>query len=262
MATGNSHSFFRPSNGGPLPPKPSGRGQTLVVMFVIASALVLMLIACLGILVALLMPAVAASRDATRISQTRQQLMQIGVAIQHYHAAYHQFPPAFTIDVNGRPTNSWRVLLTPFLQESKRWQAWDPQRRWDSPVNARLGSPAPQVFTSPMVQSPPTNTETHVFAVRHPSGVIVDGETIMFSDVADGLENTIMAAYLPHHTTHWAAPEDISLERLQDELANVSSVEPVILLFASGAVTKIDEPIPPILVESMVTRDGKETTLH
>src|SRR5947207_3585508 len=83
----------------------STRGFTLVELLVV--------IAIIGVLVALLLPAVQAAREAARRSQCSNNLKQLSLALHNYEAVHNTFPPA-GIDSNQM---SWTVLLLPFFEQ-------------------------------------------------------------------------------------------------------------------------------------------------
>jgi len=101
-------------------------GFTLVELLVV--------IAIIGILVALLLPAIQAARESARRSQCLNNLKQIGTAIQMYHDAKKQYP----MGRNGRDqfTVSWAFFILPQIEEQSLYNAYDQTRRVDDSVNA------------------------------------------------------------------------------------------------------------------------------
>ena len=78
-----------------------------------------MVIAIIGILIALLLPAVQAAREAARRAQCSNNLQQLGVAAHHYHDAHQHLPPGIgyypTAD-NG-VFGTYFFHLLPFLEQ-------------------------------------------------------------------------------------------------------------------------------------------------
>jgi prepilin-type N-terminal cleavage/methylation domain-containing protein len=94
------------------------RGFTLVELLVV--------IAIIGVLVALLLPAVQAAREAARRMQCSNHLKQIGLALQNYHDVFNSLPfgarARYVNTSNTNPQNqnwgpSWYVGILPFCEQ-------------------------------------------------------------------------------------------------------------------------------------------------
>jgi prepilin-type N-terminal cleavage/methylation domain-containing protein/prepilin-type processing-associated H-X9-DG protein len=100
-------------------------GFTLVELLVV--------IAIIGILVAFLLPAVQAAREASRRSQCQNNLKQIGIAVQNHHDARRAFP----MGRNGMDqfAVSWAFFLLPYLEETAVYNSWNSHAKVFDPVN-------------------------------------------------------------------------------------------------------------------------------
>ena len=115
------------SNPRTLTTRPSSPGFTLVELLVV--------VAVIGILIALLLPAVQAAREAGRRTQCANHLRQLGLSTHSFLAAQKEFPPGvkqwyFSSAVSHRGLPLFAYLL-PYLEEANVLISWD----YEDPIN-------------------------------------------------------------------------------------------------------------------------------
>ncbi len=131
-------------------------GFTLVELLVV--------IAIIGILVALLLPAVQSAREAARRTQCANNMVQLGLAMHNYHDAHNVFPLGVLQEDLGQEFSyqrlTWPIHLYPYLEQTAAYEAFDFDCRpshgriMDCPVNAEdRESPTAQVVSSMLCPS-------------------------------------------------------------------------------------------------------------
>ncbi|MBX3439882.1 MAG: DUF1559 domain-containing protein [Planctomycetaceae bacterium] len=140
------------------------RGFTLIELLVV--------IAIIGILVALLLPAVQFAREAARRTQCRNNLKQMGLALHNYHDAYLTFPPGlvsrladphWTMPPGGctaapedlGPGWSFFSRMLPFLEEGNFYASIDFDVPLSHPSNAEARQHVVKHYRCPSDPGPP-----------------------------------------------------------------------------------------------------------
>ncbi|MCH5374908.1 MAG: DUF1559 domain-containing protein [Planctomycetes bacterium] len=186
-------------------PRRAAQGFTLVELLVV--------IAIIGILVALLLPAIQAAREAARRTECSNQLKQLGVALQNYHDVNKLFPPRKQGTASNSNRASAYIGLLPYLEQNAMyeeimvgdipngiqpggptpwsgWAPWNnaPQSLWCPSDSFRAGSVA--YSTNYMFSMGDTVTNNRdAQTVR---GVFAYRDGVGISDILDGTSNTIL----------------------------------------------------------------------
>ena len=167
--------------------------------------------ATVGILVALLLPAVQQAREAARRNQSMNKLKEIGLAMQNHHDANRKFPPPAISDANGNPLLSWRVKLLPYLDEAALYKEFHLDEPWDSEHNKPPLDRMPDVYKDPRV--PDLGNQT-VYLVPIGKELMFSGNSgLNMKTVRDGTSNTILAVEAnPDKAVPWTKPDDIKID--------------------------------------------------
>ena len=141
-------------------------GFTLVELLVV--------IAIIGILVALLLPAIQAAREAARRSQCQNNLKQVLTAMHLFHDNNKEFPagiePGYTTDSDTNFMHSWVPYVLPYIEEQAIYDQYQFDKRWnDSLTNSYLTRRAGEAVGFDFLHCPTTQIE---FNVRNDYGAI------------------------------------------------------------------------------------------
>src|SRR6187200_1789019 len=91
----------------------------------------LVVIAIIGMLVALLLPAVQSAREAARRAQCVSQLKQVGVAFHNYESTNQRLP----IGAYGCCWGTWQVSILPFIEQGAMFDLYHMEHKFGVPVD-------------------------------------------------------------------------------------------------------------------------------
>jgi hypothetical protein len=186
----------------------------------------LVVIAIIGVLVALLLPAIQSARESARRTQCQNNLRQVGLALHHYHESCRVLPVGCVEKRSpAKPATrqlSWSAAILEQLDEPALWHAIDFNSPYDSPENALAAATVVPVFLCPstyrlaegrddaIVREPalPGDAEPPyeaaatdyggIYGARPMpttmNGVLIYDRAISFSEITDGTSHTLAIA--------------------------------------------------------------------
>jgi len=212
---------------------------------------VLVVIAVVGTLIALLIPAAQQAREAARRLQCQNNLRQIGLAVHSYQAASSVFPPSFCIRPGttlGTNNGSWSIhgRVLPYLEQGNAYN----RIRLDVPWDAQLDSGVPTMRTPTYLCPSEVNDRVRVdssgapftyphnygfnfgtWLVYHPAanqggdGAFFVNSRLGPASFRDGLSNTLGAAEVKTFTPYFRNTRDPGpiVPLSPDELAGLAA---------------------------------------
>ena len=164
----------------------------------------LLVVTVIGILVALLLPAVQAAREAARRMTCSRNLSQLILAVNNYQNLHEFYPPG-TIDDQGPIKNiaqgyhhNWLVQILPLLEEENAWRQIDPAVGVYHPANAAVAGMRLRILECPSQILTPLQS---CYAGMHHdveapidvdnNGVFFLNSRVRYEDVTDGSSHTI-----------------------------------------------------------------------
>jgi prepilin-type processing-associated H-X9-DG protein len=184
-------------------------GFTLVELAVVLVVII--------VLIALCLPAVRTSREAARRMQCSNNLKQLGLALHNYHEAFKMLPAAMSGTDSNAHRLSGMIALLPYLEQKPLWDTIANPSQFSGVQYPAMGPVPwddrypPWKTTLPFLNCPSLNTRptecglnSYAFSVgdmareihqpQFARGAFAGGLRTTFSDVHDGLSNTLAMA--------------------------------------------------------------------
>ncbi len=241
-----------------IPPQRKGFNPLYLIIIVV----VCLSVPCCGILAGLMLPAIQQARLAARKMTQSNQMRQVGLALLEYEQVYRAFPPAYTVDSDGRPLHSWRTLILPFMEQASLYQKIDLNKPWDDPANAAARETVVSIYNDPNSGGP--SNLTSLAAIVSDQSIFPGSEQISFRDISDGSSNTILISEVTREQgIQWMEPRDLSNQEFIHLAAEPRGLSTYFdgfhVVMADGSIRFIVSSVDIVALQSMVTRDGSET---
>lgn len=171
------------------------KGTTVVELMVV--------VAIAAIAASLALPAILFARESARLTDCRNNLRQIGLALHNYHTALGTFPPSKIgahmwshdaeepddLEIEDNPDRvteyaSWTVMCLPFLEQRSLAARYNPALPWSHLANREVVSARLAVFECPSTPDIGRRDQTHVVgAARTDYGAVGEVEEGVYTDL-------------------------------------------------------------------------------
>jgi hypothetical protein len=222
---------------------------------------------CLGcvaplLMLALLLPAVQAAREAAWRTQSRNNLKMIGLALYNYHDVFQGFPPGAIADKAGREYHGWQTMLLPFVEQMSVYNKIDFNVPWNVPKNR---APMQTQIACYVAAGINETNDAAGYALSHYAGnsyLFRENRSFRLSQIADGASKTILAGEAAGNFKPWGNPENWrdpsngihagpdSFGRPNSPLAG--------FLMCDGSVRFLTRDIDPGILKALATPAGNE----
>jgi hypothetical protein len=219
-------------------------------------------IAVIGILVALLLPAVQAAREAARRNTSINNLKQLMLALHNYHDTKGAFPAHANYSDDGKPLLSWRVHILPFIEEQALYEQFHLDEPWDSEHNKQLIAQMPEVYLCPSSRLRREEGKT-TFLAPVGENLIFDGtkEGARIKTILDGTSKTIaLVDAADDRAVIWTKPDDLAYNP-EEPLAGLAGGHHAAIFnaaWADGSVRAVSLDIDLDTLRALFTKDGGE----
>jgi prepilin-type processing-associated H-X9-DG protein len=175
------------------------------------------------------------------------------------------FPPAYTVDAQGRRMQSWRDSILPWFQEMPLYNEYRHDEPWDGPNNRRLhGEQLHGCYRCPADLSEPT-TATDIVAVVGPDTAWPETMPNCSKNCVKGASHTALLVEVARSGIHWMEPRDLELSDFDATINSRSGrglssnhAAGVNVAMADGSVRCLSPNTAPEVLKAMLMTGGSD----
>ncbi len=214
-------------------------------------------------------------RNAGEQMQSKNSLLQIGLACHTHHDSMG-FLPANLYEVapgpiKTKPLLSWRVQILPYLGEDNLFKKFKMDEAWDGPNNKRLLAQMPAIYATPAERASGRWGEKTYYRGFSNSGAVFEkdirggvwrpnGVGPSFHECQDGLSNTIFVVEAGE-AVEWTKPDDLDAGP-DKPFPKLGGVRPesvtILILMCDGQVKPIKRTMSETTLRALISYKGQE----
>jgi prepilin-type N-terminal cleavage/methylation domain-containing protein/prepilin-type processing-associated H-X9-DG protein len=209
----------------------------------------LIVVGIIGVLIALLLPAIQSAREQARRAQCTNHLLQLGIAMGNYASTHSVLPPGVVNDrgpIVSQPVgyhHGWTVQILPFIGQDNVYRRFDLEESVYALCNETARLVTISTFHCP--SSPWARSGTISYAGCHHDveapieannrGVLYLNSHVGFDDITDGLAQTILLGESKSNASNVLSWASGTAATLRNTGANLNSENPLTSLYAGIA---------------------------
>ncbi len=227
--------------------------KSIVVAFFLTAAIVL-------VAAALSLPSIRSAKGPSVTLHCRNNLKNIVLAMYNYASRNGgQFPPAYTVDSNGKPLHSWRTLILAHLDRREMYDRIDFSKPWDDTVNAEVFKTHVRVYSCPALLNRHNMTTYQV--IVSPSSCFPLPKSRNMSEITDGAGQTLLVVEMcSEYAVPWMSPQDTDEQTFLAQYSNGCSPHSggFNVGYADGSVGFLSSTCSKDVLQALITANGND----
>jgi len=187
--------------------------------------------------------------------ECKNNLKNIALALHNYASSNGgNFPPAYTVDNNGKRLHSWRTLILAHLDRRDLYDRIDFSKPWDDLSNAEILKSRVRTYTCPMDDG--ADNLTTYQAIVSPGSFFPDAKSRNISAFTDGMGQTLMVVEVCHNdAVPWMCPQDTDEQSFLTQASNELSPHDggYNVSYADGSIGFLNKSVAPQILRALIS---------